>query len=168
MVYNNPVTTGIDMKPALLAQLAVFPTIRYVKESTKDVRRVEEIHRRSEGQLQVFAGIHAFESFLVGAIGWVSVPANVAPASSARLYDAVHAGALEEARGISSWLWDLMELEDATGKYVQLYKRALELMGRPAGPPRAPRLRPPPTEEEALLTILQNMGLLGMERGGRL
>lgn len=141
MVYNNPATTGIDMKPPFLERLSEIPTIRYVKESTRDVRRVEDIHRRTQGRLRVFAGIHALESLLVGAVGWVSVPANAAPRLSARLYDAaVHDANLEEARAISDRLWEIMELEDDTGKYVQVYKAALTLMGRPAGPPRLPRL----------------------------
>jgi len=141
MIYNNPVTTGIDMKPPFLARLSEIPNIRYVKESTRDVRRVEDIHRRTQGRLHVFAGIHALESLLVGAVGWVSVPANVAPHLSARMYDAaVHDTDVEEARAINNRLWEIMELEDETGKYVQVYKAALTLMGRPAGPPRLPRL----------------------------
>ena len=33
-----------------------------------------------------------------------------------------------------------MEFEEETGKYVQLYKAGLNDIGRPAGPPRQPRL----------------------------
>jgi 4-hydroxy-tetrahydrodipicolinate synthase len=140
MAYNNPATTGIDMKPAFIERLSAIPNVRYIKESTYDVRRVEEIHRRTKGRVQVFAGIHALESFLVGAVGWVSVPANVAPRLSSRLFDACVVGNLAEARAISGHLWDIMQFEDETGKYVQLYKAGLDLMGRPAGLPRQPRL----------------------------
>ena len=61
MAYNNPATTGIDMKPPFLERLSAIPNIQYVKESTRDVRRVEDIHRRSNGRIEVFAGIHALE-----------------------------------------------------------------------------------------------------------
>ena len=150
MAYNNPATTGIDMRPRLIQRLAEIPNVRYVKESTTDVRRVEDIHRRTEGRMTVFAGIHALESFLVGAKGWVSVPANVAPKLSSRLYDSVVRGDLGTAREISERLWDLMELEAETGKYVQVYKEALALEGDSMGDPRGPRL--PLTElERALL-----------------
>lgn len=140
MAYNNPATTGIDMRPPLIQRLAEIPNVRYVKESTTDVRRVEDIHRRTGGRMSVFAGIHALESFLVGARGWVSVPANVAPRLSSRLYESVLNGDLIEARAISDRLWDLMELEADTGKYVQVYKEALALLGDSMGSARSPRL----------------------------
>jgi dihydrodipicolinate synthase/N-acetylneuraminate lyase len=53
-----------------------------------------------------------------------------------------------------------MELEDRTGKYVQIYKRALELMGRPAGAPRAPRRRLAGSDEAELVRILMQHRLL--------
>jgi 4-hydroxy-tetrahydrodipicolinate synthase len=154
MAYNNPATTGIDMRPPLLQQLAEIPNVRYVKESTSDVRRVEDIHLRTDGRMTVFAGIHAFESFLVGARGWVSVPANVAPNVSARLYESVVSADLNVARSLSDRLWDLMELEADTGKYVQVYKEALALEGDPVGPARGPRLPLTESERERLMVAL--------------
>jgi 4-hydroxy-tetrahydrodipicolinate synthase len=157
MAYNNPATTGIDMRPPLLQRLAEIPNVRYVKESTTDVRRVEDIHLRTDGRMAVFAGIHALESFLVGARGWVSVPANVAPKASARLYESAVGADLDAARSLSDRLWDLMELEADTGKYVQVYKEALELAGDPVGPARAPRL--PLTEPERKRLLVALVGL---------
>ena len=154
MAYNNPATTGIDMRPPLIARLAAIENIRYVKESTTDVRRVEDIHRRTDSRIAVFAGIHALESFLVGAAGWVSVPANVAPQLSARLYDCVVDGDLRTARTISERLWDLMELEADTGKYVQVYKEALALEGDSVGLARGPRLPLTDAERERLREAL--------------
>jgi len=154
MAYNNPATTGIDMRPPLLQRLAEIPNVRYVKESTNDVRRVEDIHLRTEGRMTVFAGIHALESFLVGAHGWVSVPANVAPKLSARLYESSVAGDLGAARSFSDRLWDLMELEADTGKYVQVYKEALALVGYPVGQARAPRLPLTDAERKRLRVAL--------------
>jgi 4-hydroxy-tetrahydrodipicolinate synthase len=141
MIYNNPQTTGIDMPPALLARMAAHPQLKYVKESTRDVRRVEEILRLTDGRMNVFAGILAFESFQVGATGWVSVPANVVPRLAAGLYDfTVRRNDPVRGSHINQQLWELMALEDDTGKYVQIPKAALQMMGRPAGHPRLPRL----------------------------
>ena len=163
MVYNNPATTGIDLDPLMLARLSALPTMRYVKESTKDVRRIEQIRRLTGGRMEVFAGIHALESLLTGAVGWVSVPGNVMPAPSARVWDALVAGDRAAAQAASDALWDLMELEDRTGKYVQIYKRALELMGRPAGAPRLPRLRLSGESEAELIAILRRADLIPSE-----
>lgn len=160
MVYNNPATTGLDLTPAVLGRLSALPTLRYVKESTRDVRRIAQIAKLAHGRMQVFAGIHALESLLVGAAGWVSVPANVLPAESAQLFEAAAASELDRARVLDARLWEIMELEDETGKYVQVYKRALELMGRPAGAPRSPRLPLNADEERRLIDILDALGLL--------
>jgi 4-hydroxy-tetrahydrodipicolinate synthase len=160
MVYNNPATTGIDLDPPMLQRISNLRNMRYVKESTRDVRRISQIHRLSEGRLEVFAGIHALESLLAGAVGWVSVPGNILPGASARLCDAVAEGNYATAQKLSDLLFDIMELEDRTGKYVQLYKRALELMGRPAGAPRGPRCRPTATLEAELISILRQVQLM--------
>jgi 4-hydroxy-tetrahydrodipicolinate synthase len=160
MVYNNPATTGIDLDPVRLARISTLPNMRYVKESTRDVRRIAQIERLSEGRLQVFAGIHALESLRAGAVGWVSVPGNVLPRASAQLCEAAAQGEDDRSQHESDVLWDIMELEDRTGKYVQLYKRALELMGRPAGAPRAPRLRPLPPLELELADVLRRAQLI--------
>src|SRR5205823_2100217 len=133
----------------------------YVKESTTDVRRVEEILIRTSGRMRVFAGILAYESFLVGATGWVSVPANVAPQLSAELFElAVRRRDLDSAARVNRELWDLMAIEDETGKYVQVAKDGLALLGRPGGRPRLPRLPLSETEREHLRAILGKMHLL--------
>ena len=48
---------------------------------------------------------------------------------------------------------------------LHIYKRALELMRRPAGAPRLPRLRLEGREEEQLRGILFQMSLLPPECG---
>jgi 4-hydroxy-tetrahydrodipicolinate synthase len=161
MVYNNPETTGVDMQPPLLAELSWHPNLRYVKESTRDVRRVEEIIQLSDGRMHVFAGILAHESFLVGATGWVSVPANVVPRLSARMFELdAWEEKPQEAAATNRLIWGLMALEDATGKYVQIPKAALAMMNRPSGSPRPPRL--PLTDDESgeLRRICEALGLL--------
>jgi 4-hydroxy-tetrahydrodipicolinate synthase len=161
MAYNNPATTGIDLVPRVLARLAETPAIRYVKESTVDVRRVEEILLRTDGRMRVFAGILGYESFLIGATGWVSVPANVAPRLCADLYNlAVIGGDVAGAAEVNRALWDLMAIEDETGKYVQIPKEALAMMGRPAGLPRGPRLQLTEEERARLRQILAALSLV--------
>ena len=160
MVYNNPETTGIDMRPPLLARLAEHPRLAYVKESTRDVRRVEEILRLTGGRMKVFAGILAYESFVVGATGWVSVPANVLPKASARMYELAVQGDMREAAAINDQIWELMSLEDDTGKYVQIPKAALTLIGRPSGDARGPRRPLTAAEQERLTAICQQLGLV--------
>src|SRR5699024_11346782 len=71
----------------------------------------------------------AFESFVQGATGWVSVAANIAPNSAAKLYDLVKAGKYDEAKALNKDLLPLCEFLEDSGKYVQIVKKAMDLKG---------------------------------------
>ena len=86
MVYNNPATTNIDISPEMFAELSKIKNVKYCKESTIDVTRVKDIDRLSKGKIKVFGGIMGYESYLNGAVGWVSVPSNIVPNECANIY----------------------------------------------------------------------------------
>ena len=87
MLYNHPASTVLDINPPLVARLAEIDNISYIKESTTDTRRVYRINDLCKGRITVFAGYLGFESFMVGAEGWVSVCANIMPRESARMFE---------------------------------------------------------------------------------
>jgi len=86
MVYNNPATSNVDMKPELLARIAEIEGCDYVKESTLEVTRIRDIVRLAGDKMTPFGGILGFESFVMGAQGWVAVASNVAPAAMSRIF----------------------------------------------------------------------------------
>ena len=43
MVYNNPVSYGVDITPAMFAELADEPTLVAIKESSENVRRITDL-----------------------------------------------------------------------------------------------------------------------------
>src|SRR5437762_2676777 len=99
MVYNNPATANVDLKPALVARLAQIDNCLYIKESTLEVTRVRDIIRLCGDRMTVFGGILGFESFVEGAQGWVAVASNVVPFEMARIFNVVaDEGAVKEAR----------------------------------------------------------------------
>lgn len=159
MVYNNPDTTGINMSPQFLARLAEIDRIDYLKDTTFDARRIRDILRFSQGKLTVFAGIMAYESFVMGAEGWVSVPANIAPRYCAQMFDLCAEGKYEEAKKIYEKLTPLLYLLEF-GDYVQVPKYAWDLMGLAGGPPRLPRLPLRDEKKEQLKQILQDLELI--------
>ncbi len=83
MVYNNPATANVDMLPETVARLSTIPNCSYIKEIDADVTRVRDIVRLCGDRMTVFAGVLGFESFWLGAEGWVAVCSNVAPKLSA-------------------------------------------------------------------------------------
>src|SRR5260370_39764736 len=77
------------MQPDPIARLAQIPNCRYVKESTLDPTRVRDIIRLAGDRMTVFAGVLGYESFWLGAAGWVAVCSNVIPRWSAELFELV-------------------------------------------------------------------------------
>ena len=160
MVYNNPNTANVDLTPDLLARLSQIENVDYVKESSGDISRIREIDRLSEGRMTVFAGYHAFDSFLLGAKGYVSVCGNIVPKLSSDLYKLV----IEESDAASGreLYHRLLPLLDAISGdlYVSATKAALELVGMPVGIPRMPRLRVPETHRIKIEEVLRELGVL--------
>lgn len=98
MLYNNPVTTNVDMSARLVADLArAFEQIRYIKEASLDVGRVHDVIEESEGLVTVFAGERIVESFLLGALGYVNPYGNYIPQASSVIWDYLVAGRIEDA-----------------------------------------------------------------------
>ena len=164
MVYNNPATANVDMQPELIARLAQIPNCQYVKESTLDPTRVRDIIRLAGDRMTVFAGVLGYESFWLGAEGWVAVCSNVIPRWSAQLFELVAdkrdmAAALALYRKMTPLLWWV-----GGPRYVSGTKACFEMMGMDMGPPRAPRLPLPEAQRPALRAVLQEMGVLAAEK----
>ena len=157
MVYNNPATANVDLRPDFVARLSNIPNCSYIKESTLDVTRVRDIVRLCGDRMTVFAGVLGFESFWLGADGWVAVCSNVAPRLSAQLFEA----SVDRDEGTAVHRKLLPLLPHVGGpRYVSGTKAAFEMMGMPMGPPRAPRLPLPERDRPALRQVLAGMGLL--------
>ncbi len=160
MVYNNPATANVDLLPAFVARLSTIPNCCYIKESTLDVTRVRDIVRMCGERMTVFAGVLGFESFWLGAEGWVAVCSNLAPRLSAQLFEAsVDRRDLDEGTAVHRKLLPLLPFVGGP-RYVAGTKAAFEMMGMPMGPPRAPRLPLPDGERPALRKVLADMGML--------
>ncbi len=153
MVYNNPATANVDLRPALVARIAEIEGCDYIKESTLEVTRVRDIIRLCGERTQVFGGVLGFESFVEGAIGWVAVASNVAPGAMARLFELVaDQDKIHEARAL--YLHWLPVIEAVFGqRYVGGTKSLLRHMGFAAGQPRPPRL-PLSAEDDATMGAL--------------
>ena len=55
MLYNNPVTSNVDMSAKLVARLAgAYKNIRYIKESSRDIARVSEVIDATDGVVRVY------------------------------------------------------------------------------------------------------------------
>lgn len=143
VLYNNPGTSGVDMSPELVARLATFPNVNYIKESTGDMTRLMEISRLCGDDMKVLCGCDtlSMEMFLLGAVGWVTPPANLIPSLCVELYNKAAVDRdVEAAKSLYLRLLPLFSLFEGTGKYVQLTKAGLNSLGWSVGNPRLPLL----------------------------
>ncbi|MGN8153112.1 dihydrodipicolinate synthase family protein [uncultured Agrobacterium sp.] len=159
MVYNNPATSNVDMKPELLARIAEIEGCDYVKESTLEVTRIRDIVRLAGDKMTPFGGILGFESFVMGAQGWVAVASNVAPAAMSRIFTlAADEKKYDEARAL--YLEWLPIIQAVGGQaYVAGSKALLNHMGFAAGSPLPPRLPLPSDQDAAMKTLVERFGL---------
>ncbi|RSK33719.1 4-hydroxy-tetrahydrodipicolinate synthase [Bhargavaea beijingensis] len=163
MIYNNPFTSGVDISVETILQVGrEVSNITHIKESSGEIRKVRDISRGGKGFIKTFCGADdmVLESFLVGAVGWISVAGNIAPRTAKELFDAFEAGNLDRAWEVYDRLLPLCNFLEGSGKYVQVAKRAMELKGLAGGPPRKPRQGLTSEEEETLMKRMQELGEL--------
>lgn len=141
MVYNNPVTYGVDVSIESMKVLAQEENIVAVKEATEDTRRISELYSAFSDRFVVFAGVDdiALESLMLGATGWISGLTNVFPKESVAIFNLAQEGRFEEAVKLWRWFLPLLRL-DTVPTLVQCIKFAEQLAGRGSERVRAPRL----------------------------
>jgi len=142
MVYNNPVSYGVDISVEMFGELAPLANIVAIKESSEDTRRLTDLRRAHGDRFRLFAGVDdiVLECIMLGATGWVSGLTNAFPRESVALFALASAGRYAEAREIYRWFMPLLHL-DAEHDLVQSIKLAEQIMGRGAEfvlPPRQP------------------------------
>jgi 4-hydroxy-tetrahydrodipicolinate synthase len=156
MCYNNPVSYGVDLTPAMFAELADQPTCVAIKESSEDVRRITDLINLLGDRYILFSGVDdlVLESLLLGAQGWVSGLVNAFPRENRLLWDLAQAGQWQQAREIYRWYTPLLHL-DTHVKLVQYIKLAVAECGLGTETVRAPRLSLEGEERERILAIIR-------------
>jgi 4-hydroxy-tetrahydrodipicolinate synthase len=136
VVYNIPQNTHRDITPDILARLLAFDNIRYIKDSTGDLIRIQQLVAMGA---KVFNGGDplAFQALVAGCIGCIWGGVNAMPREAVRLYELVSAGKLADAAA----LWQRLlpaQIFFWTHDYNPSVKLATNLMGRKVGTCRMP------------------------------
>ena len=142
MVYNNPVSYGVDITPAMFKELADEPTIVAIKESSENLRRITDIKNATGDRYVTFCGVDDLfmEAYVLGAVGWVAGLVNPFPRETVALYDLMRAGRQDEALALYRWFMPLLHL-DCRPTLVQCIKYAQAAVGRGTEAVRPPRLK---------------------------
>lgn len=142
MLYDIPGRTGTRIAPETLVRLAGHPRIVAVKDCSYDLLGTQKVLSRTE--LAYYAGCdeQILALYAVGAAGYVSTVANVAPEQVRAIIDAFDAGDTGGAARLQQRAMEIIELTMAAGLPGTVTAKALlNDLGLPAGPVRAP-LRP--------------------------
>jgi 4-hydroxy-tetrahydrodipicolinate synthase len=104
IVYNVPGRTACDLLPETVERLADLPNITGIKEATGSIDRALQLVESCGDRLVVYSGDDpiAMEMMLGGAMGNISVTANVAPAIMHRLCEAAILGDRDVATALNN------------------------------------------------------------------
>lgn len=162
LAYNNPGRTGVPLSPSLVAAVASeAENFVGIKDSSGDLTNTLSYIAQCPSSFRTFMGRDTliYAGLCYGCVGAVAATANVVPELVVGIYDAVMAGdhalALERQRKLAP-----LRYAFTLGSFPVTVKNALELIGLPAGPCRAPIKSLTGEPKEKLISILRDLGKL--------
>jgi len=148
MAYNIPVHSGFDLTPGIFRRLREIDNIRYIKDSSGDMLRIEQLIASGA---EVFNGCDylSYYGLLAGCPGLFWGGSNAMPTEAVALYRYCCDGDFDQALQ----LWHRMRLSNMffwTHPFNPAVKAACNMMGHPVGECRRPVM---PLDDESRLEL---------------
>ena len=162
ILYNVPGRTGVNTEPETVERLfRDCENIIGVKEATGSLEQASRIIHLCGDEFTVLSGDDAvnYPLLAVGAKGFITVTANIAPRDVAELYNSFARGDVEEARRLHYRLLPLNSVLFVESNPIPV-KAALALMGKIEPEIRAPLYPPSGGNLEKLEAEMRAYGLL--------
>lgn len=161
VLYNVPPRTACDMSASTVARLAPNENIIGIKEACGDAKRVKEIRRLVSDDFILLSGEDAqtLDMLRYGAVGTISVTANVAPKLMSYFCEQFLAGNVEQAESIDAKLQPIHEILFVETSPIPT-KCALNMMGRIANGIRLPLIELSNQHHQEVRDRLNEAGLL--------
>lgn len=161
IMYNVPGRTGCNLMPETVAELFHSEqNLVGLKEATGNLAQASKTMYLTDGKLDLYSGEDGLVVPLmsIGAIGVISVWSNVAPAKVHQMCESFFKGDIETARRIQL---EALPLVDALFSEVNPIpvKKALNLMGKEAGPLRAPLCEMGADNAAKLANVMKEYGI---------
>ena len=162
IMYNVPGRTGCNLLPETVAELFKSKeNIVGLKEATGNLAQASQTMYLTDGKIDMYSGEDGLVVPLmsIGAIGVISVWSNVAPAKVHQMCDSFFKGDIETARRSQR---EGLPLVDALFSEVNPIpvKKALNLMGKEAGPLRSPLCEMGEANASKLAEVMKAYGIL--------
>lgn len=156
VVYNIPQNTNRDITPDLFKRLLEIDNIEYIKDSTGDFTRIQQLITTG-GKVLNGGDTLAFPALVAGCPGLIWGGVNATPKEAVRLYDLVDKGDLNAAAA----LWKTIlpaQIFYWTHDYNSSVKAATNLLGGNVGICRKPALPLSEADLAELKTALSPLG----------
>ncbi len=160
MLYNVPGRTGVSFTPETVARIAKLPRVVAIKEAGGSLDFVSQLRTLSDIAIVSGEDSLTFPMICMGAVGVVSVLANVMPRETAALCAKAIAGDLAGARAIHQRVFPVIKALFIESSPIPA-KTALKLMGRGNGEVRLPLCGMLPENEAKLRAALVQAGAIG-------
>jgi 4-hydroxy-tetrahydrodipicolinate synthase len=156
MIYNNPIDYKVPVTLEMFEELAGYPTIQAVKESSRDITYLTKLKIQFGDRFKILSGVDnlALESVFMGADGWVAGLVCAFPKETVAIFNLAKVGRSQEAIDIYRWFIPLLEL-DVHPKLVQYIKMAETMVGLGTEHVRQPRLALVGEERERVVKIIE-------------
>jgi len=162
IVYNVPGRTSVNVLPETVARLAAdVPNIVAVKEACGNMDQVSALKNAVPESFYVYSGDDSLTlpMLAVGCYGIISVVAHIAAREMRTMIEAYLQGEIKTAAEIHLKLFPLIKAMFMTTNPVPV-KKALTLLGRPAGKLRLPLVEATVAETQAIAEAMRKAGLL--------
>ncbi len=158
VLYTNPNFQRADLSLPTIKRLSEHPRIGYIKDASNNTGRLLSIMNACGDRMKVFAASAHIPAavMLIGGVGWMAGPANVAPRDSVRLYELCRAGKWDEAMVLQRGMW---RLNEAFAKFglAACIKAGLELQGYDVGAPIPPQSPLSDADRSAIAKALEGI-----------
>ena len=161
IAYNVPTRTNVNILPETARKLADIKNIRALKEASGDIHQISEIIRQTQGKLDIYSGDDSLTvpAMSLGAVGVVSVAANVVPDKMHNMAKLCKNGKFHEAAKIHFELAALTKLLFCEVNPIPT-KKAMQLLGFNVGTPRLPLTELEPQNTVALSNEMKKLNLI--------
>ncbi len=160
IIYNVPSRTGVSCKADTYAELSKHPNINGIKEASGDFSLVAETLSKCGDNIFIWSGNddQVVPLMSLGAVGVISVLANVVPGEVANLCKACFDGDFKKAAKLQIDYYDLIDALFCEVNPIPV-KTALKLMGIDNGYLRLPLCEMAPSNADRLRASLNKVGI---------
>jgi 4-hydroxy-tetrahydrodipicolinate synthase len=156
VVYNIPQNTNRDITPDLFSRLLEIENIQYIKDSTGDFTRIQQLIATG-GKVLNGGDTLAFPALVAGCPGLIWGGVNATPKEAVRLYELVTKGDLNAAAALWKQLLPA-QIFYWTHDYNSSVKAATNLLGGNVGICRKPALPLSQSDLAELKVALSGLG----------